>query len=88
MFNWLKSLVAPAPVTTFKNSPRAKLLVALPANRYRILSSEQRVPAAGDLVVLDQGFTGHDGEPMVIAYFLGSEGDYLYEADVYESELE
>lgn len=70
-----------------KSAPRAKLLVELPAKRYRILSPEGRVPRIGDLVVLDQGFTGPDGLPMVFAYFPGL-SDSLYEAEVYESELE
>jgi hypothetical protein len=51
------------------NSPRAKLLVDLPADRYRILSPSGRAPLAGDEVVLDQGFTSSDGLPMVLAYF-------------------
>ena len=38
--------------------------------------------------VLDQGFTGPDGLPMVLAYLLGQGNDSLYEAEVYESELE
>ena len=70
-----------------KSAPRAKLLVELPAKRYRILSPEGRVPRIGDLVVVDQGFTGPDGLPMVLAYFPGL-GDSLYEAEIYESELE
>jgi hypothetical protein len=70
-----------------KSAPRAKLLVELPAKRYRILSPEGRAPRIGDLVVLDQGFTGPDGLPMVLAYFPGLGGS-LYEAEIYESELE
>ena len=66
----------------------ARLLVELPEARYRVLSSQGRVPHIGDLVVLDQGFTGSDGLPMVLAYFPGADGDSLYEAEVYESELE
>jgi hypothetical protein len=69
------------------NSPRAKLLVDLPADRYRILSPGGRAPLAGDEVVLDQGFTSSDGLPMVLAYFPALGGASQYEADVYESEL-
>ncbi len=40
------------------------------------------------MVVLDQGFTGEDGLPMGLVYFpVVGEGS-LYEAEVYESELE
>ena len=67
--------------------PRARLLAELPATRYRILSPQGRVPRIGDVVVLDQGFTGADGLPMVLAYF-PELGDSLYEAEIYESELE
>jgi len=67
---------------------RVKLLVELPAERYRVLSSQGRAPRIGDVVVLDQGFTGSDGLPMVLAYFPGLGSDSLYEAEVYESELE
>jgi hypothetical protein len=70
-----------------ETSPRAKLIAELPATRYRMLSSQARVPRIGDVVVLDQGFTGPDGLPMVLAYFPGP-GDRLYEAEIYESELE
>lgn len=70
-----------------ESAPRAKLLVELPAKRYRVLSPEGRVPRIGDLVVLDQGFTGPAGLPMVLAYFTES-GNSLYEAEIYESELE
>jgi hypothetical protein len=69
-------------------NPRARLLVELPVERYRFLSPADRVPRVGDVLVLDQGFTGPDGLPMVLAYFPGLGNESLYEADVYESELE
>ena len=68
--------------------PLAKLLVELPSDRYRLKSRDGRPPRVGDLLVLDQAFTGPDGQPMVLAYFPGAGSDSLYEADVYESELE
>lgn len=69
------------------SSPRAKLLVELPVDRYRILSPSGRAPLVGDEVVLDQGFTSPDGLPMVLAYFPALGGASHYEAEVYESEL-
>jgi hypothetical protein len=69
------------------NSPRAKLLVDLPVDRYRILSPSGRAPLAGDEVALDQGFTSPNGLPMVLAYFPAIGAASHYEADVYESEL-
>ena len=66
----------------------ARLLAEIPAERYRILSAAGRAPRIGDLLVLDQAFTGEDGLPMALAYFPIIGGDSLYEAQVYESELE
>jgi hypothetical protein len=68
-------------------SHRAKLLVALPADRFRILTPLGRVPCVGDELFLDQGFTSQDGLPMYLAYFPSVGEASLYEADVYESEL-
>jgi hypothetical protein len=66
---------------------RAKLLVDLPADRYRLLSPNARAPRAGDELILDQGFTSPDGLPMVLAYFPALSKPSQYEAEVYESEL-
>ena len=65
---------------------RARLLVQLPADRYRI-SRGGRAPQIGDEVALDQGFTSPEGLPMVLAYFPALGAASLYEAEVYESEL-
>jgi len=70
-----------------ERNPSAKLLVELPADRYRVLCPEGRVPQIGDVVALDQSFTGVDGLPMVVAYF-PTVGSSFYEAEIYESELE
>jgi hypothetical protein len=69
-------------------NPRAKLLAELPPERYRLLTSVCRTPQVGDVLVLDQGFTDPEGLPMVLAYFPGFGDESLYEAEVYESELE
>jgi hypothetical protein len=67
---------------------RAKLLTEIPPSRYRA-SAEGRTPRVGDTVVLDQGFTGPDGLPMVLVYFPSELGaSSQYEAEVYESELQ
>jgi hypothetical protein len=69
------------------SNPRAKLLVDLPPDRYRLLSPSGRAPRAGDEVVIDQGFTSPDGLPMVLAYFPSLGNASEYPAEVYESEL-
>jgi hypothetical protein len=68
--------------------PYAILLADIPATRYRFLSADRRAPVAGDKVLLDQGFTGSNGAPMVLVYFPGVGPDSHYEAEVYEAELE
>ena len=66
----------------------ARILVEIPVERYRILSEAGRAPLVGDIVTLDQGFSRDDGLSMGLVY-CPSEGDNdLYEADVYESELD
>ncbi len=67
--------------------PRAELLKSIPPNRYRshLLNSEP--PKKGDVVTLDQGFTGLDGKAMALVYLIDARGNYIYEADVYDSEL-
>ena len=45
------------------------------------------MPKVGDVVQLDQGYTGANGKPMVLAYGLDAHGRFIYEADVYESEI-
>ena len=67
---------------------RATLVADIPPERYRVISIKGSLPKAGDSVVLDQGFTGMDGQPMVLVYFSNEAGTLLYEAEVYESELE
>ena len=67
--------------------PRANLIAALPADRYRIMKPAGRAPRVGDVLELDQGYTGEDGSPMVLAYCPGPQGRYVYEAHVFESEL-
>ncbi|MCA9181623.1 MAG: hypothetical protein KDA51_09220 [Planctomycetales bacterium] len=71
-----------------KQLPSARLMVELPAQRYRILSPAGRAPMVGDSLALDQSFADDDGRPMVLAYFPKSGQDYWYEAEVYESELD
>ncbi|MEO1324544.1 MAG: hypothetical protein AAFV59_16250 [Pseudomonadota bacterium] len=46
------------------------------------------MPNAGDIVHLDQGFTGPKGEPMGLVYGVDDHGKHLFEAEAYDSELE
>jgi hypothetical protein len=67
---------------------RARLAREIPPSRYKIFPLDGQSPRIGDLVALDQGFTGPDGLPMVIVYFPDAGKGCMYEAEVYESELE
>jgi hypothetical protein len=64
---------------------KATLIAQIPAERFR--SMDGSVPAIGDVIELDQGFTFPDGEPGVLVYCMGKNGKYKYEAEVYESEI-
>lgn len=67
--------------------PRAHLIASLPPDRYKISQDGGRAPSVGDVVQLDQGYTGEDGNPMVLVYGLSEDGHRLYEAEIYESEI-
>ena len=67
--------------------PKAALLYDIPSNRYRVFDEQTTPPKKGDIVQLDQGYTGEDGKPMYLAYGVDSSGKFVYEVDVYESEL-
>ena len=46
------------------------------------------LPAIGDIVDLDQGFTGPNGEPMGMIYCVDENGKIHWTADAFDSELE
>ncbi len=67
---------------------KAPLLNSIPADRVRFLSAQKTdLPRAGDIVQLDQGYTGPDGRSMVLAYFVDESRKIECELEVYESEL-
>jgi len=70
-----------------KAAPRAELLNAIPSNRYRIIMENTEPPKKGDIVTLDQGFTDKEGNEMVLVYCIDENGTWLYEAEVYETEI-
>ena len=64
---------------------RSTLALSIPKTRYRTIDGS--VPEVGDIVTLDQGFTFPDGKPGCVVYGTSKDGNYRYEAEVYESEL-
>ena len=69
---------------------RAVLKVEIPKSRYRMLEGNKH-PEIGDVLELDQAYTGKDGKPMVSVYhpIPGAKNcEDNYSAEVYESEIE
>ncbi|MFK8012694.1 MAG: hypothetical protein AB8B80_11670 [Marinicellaceae bacterium] len=67
---------------------RAKLKYDIPESRYLFLIENADPPKAGDIVELDQGYTGKDGLPMGSVYRVNQNGIDVYQAEVYDTELE
>ena len=65
---------------------RARLISVVPPERVHQIDGG--VPAPGDIVELDQGFTFPDGRPGGLVACFNSDGSLKYELEVYESEIE
>lgn len=68
--------------------PKARLLVAIPPERVDVDSGTGRLPQAGDLVLVDQGFTFPDGLGGCLVRCVDDYGFMQYEAEAYNTELE
>ena len=64
------------------------MLNAVPDETCRLEPGVGALPKAGDIVLLDQGFTGPDGKSMGLVYGVDANGQHLFEAEAYDSELE
>lgn len=71
-----------------RRMPKARLLVAIPADRTDDLCGSGRLPQAGDIVLLDQGFTFPDGQSGGLVRCVGNDARVRYEAEVYDTEIE
>jgi hypothetical protein len=72
-----------------REPPKARLRVAIPQERVdRTQGDGVSLPKAGDIVELDQGFTGLRGESMGIVVCINADGSTRWVADAFESELE
>jgi hypothetical protein len=71
-------------------APRlARIKSIIPLNRVDLTSGDRvSVPAIGDIVELDQGFTGPNSQPMGIVHCRDAAGTIRWVADVMDSELE
>ena len=76
-------------IMSIQDLPKAKLNIAIPAERLKMATDDPKaIPRAGDVVHLDQGFNDQDGKPMYLALGIGEDKNILWEAEVYESELD
>ena len=63
----------------------AHLIASIPPQRFRSIDGTE--PLVGDVVMIDQGFTFPDGEPGCLVYGMNQNGNFSYEAEIYESEI-
>jgi hypothetical protein len=69
--------------------PNARLIFEIDETRIEQIPGRAAVkPEVGDLVDLDQGFTGTNGEPMGLVYCMNPDGSVRWGASVYDWELE
>ena len=73
-------------ISAFKS--RGRLLHEIPPERYRLARGDSARPQSGDIVGLDQGFTGGDGKPMTLVYGFDLSGEEAYKAELYDSDFE
>ena len=64
----------------------ARLIKAIPESRLRLISGDGKPPSIGDLGETDQGYSSPGG-PMVLIYFVSTDGNTTWEAEAYEAEL-
>ncbi len=75
-------------MTRPNETPKARLLVSIPANRYNLSSEDAQAPKVGDLVVYDQSYRDEDGRPMGLVHYFNGQGDIIYSAEIYDNEAE
>ena len=66
---------------------RRTTLISVPSDDRIHFGENRTYPRIGDIVVLDQGFIFPDGKPGTLVYCLSANGDTLWGAEVYDSEL-
>lgn len=68
--------------------PKARLLVKIPSERVDETVGDGNQPEVGDIVELDQGFIGPNGESMGMVVCLNADGTVRWAGDVLDSEIE
>jgi len=67
---------------------KGRLFAEVPTGRFRVIAPYNRAPEIGDIVQLDQGFSDPNGQNMTLVYCVSSDGSFIYEAEIYDSEFE
>ncbi|QDE38424.1 hypothetical protein FIV34_04015 [Luteibacter pinisoli] len=68
---------------------KARLIAEIPVERVDFASGEGAAwPVIGDIVELDQGFTGPNGQPMGMVVCFNDDRSVRWAADVLDSEIE
>lgn len=68
--------------------PKARLLTTIPSRRVDYMADPDSQPKAGDIVELDQGYTGPNGEAMGIVVCRNENGSIRWSGDVMAAEIE
>jgi hypothetical protein len=69
--------------------PKARLIAEIPVDRVDLIAGDGvSRPVVGDIVELEQGFTGPNGEPMGIVICFNDDRSVRWVADVMDSEIE
>lgn len=68
--------------------PKARLLMTIPSGRADYMADADSQPKAGDIVELDQGYTGPNGEAMGIVVCRNEDGSIRWVGDVMATEIE
>ena len=67
----------------------ARIIAAIPIERVDLAAGDgHSLPQVGDIVELDQGFSGPSGEPMGIVSCFNQNRSTRWVADILESEME
>ncbi|RUL75975.1 hypothetical protein [Dyella choica] len=71
-----------------RSPPKARLLANIPSERVEYTAGDGSQPEAGDIVALDQGYIGPNGEPMGMVVCFNADGSIRWAGDVLDSEIE
>jgi hypothetical protein len=72
---------------TISERPLAKIIAKVPADRVTSFARNGRLPEIGECGEVEQMYTDRSGAVVCCVYLLDSNGDELWAADVFASEI-